>query len=86
MGPEDEDEDMIQDNHSDHMLGHDQIDQCIEVFVLKTKSENKISIQIGQMEFELNDSLIRKVHEIIIKDIPESSISKYKEAKNKLDS
>ena len=57
----------------------DQIDQFLEIFMVKTDDLTKYSVQAGQTEFELNDSLIRKVHEIVLKDIPESSVSKYRE-------
>ena len=79
MTPGPEDEDMIQENYSNHMLDLDQIDQFLEIFVLKNDEITKSQIQLGQTEFEISDSLVRKVYEVVIKDIPESSASKYKE-------
>ena len=48
--------------------------------MLKNDEMTKSQIQLGQTEFEISDSLVRKVYEVVIKDIPESSASKYKEA------
>ena len=62
------------------MLDLDQIDQFLEIFVLKNDEMTKSQVQLGQTEFEISDSLVRKVYEVVIKDIPESSASKYKEA------
>ena len=79
MTPGPEDEDMIQENYSNHMLDPDQIEQFIEIFVVKQDEMTKSQIQLGQTEFEISDSLIRKVYEVVIKDIPEGIPSKYKE-------
>ena len=51
----------------------------MEVFVVKNEHMTKSSIQVGQTEFEISDSLIRKVYEVVLKDIPESQPSKYHE-------
>lgn len=72
QGPEDED--MIQENFSNHMLDMDQISQFIEVFMVKNEESTKTEIQMGQAELEINDSLIRKVYETVLKDIPEGQV------------
>ena len=87
LDPEDEDQvpagnDYIEDGVE--VNAEDQIDQFLEMFIVASPACKRISINVGQTEMEFNDTLIRKVYESIFQDMPESSISKYKELHAKL--
>jgi len=53
------------------------IDEFIAAIVLKGSNEKRTNVHIGHTEFELPDTIIRKVYESVLSDMPETLPSKY---------
>ena len=85
MGPEDEDQIPMHDNFMNDLNIEDQADQFLELFMINVPNVQKMSMCMGQTDIEMSDNLIRKVYESILHDMPESSVSKYREAQMKLE-
>lgn len=79
MGPEDEDQLEVQE-YEDYSQNfrHDQIDLFLEVFSISTPDISKKQIKLGETNVDINDGLLRKLYESILKDMPEQNISKYR--------
>jgi hypothetical protein len=84
MGPEDED--MIEtqevDDHSQN-LRFDSVELFLEFTSISTSDTKKTQIKLGDTNLNINDSLLRKFYESILKDMPEANVSKYRAIKPK---
>ena len=80
MDPEHEDQIQMHDNLINDLNHENQADQFLELFMFNVPTVQKTTVCVGQTNVEMNDNLIRKVYESILQDMPESSVSKYREA------
>ena len=73
MGPEDEDQIEVREynDYSQNFNDRDQIDVFLEFFIIGSSEISKKQIKLGETYFDINDTLLRKFYESILKDMPE---------------
>ena len=73
MGPEDEDQIEVREynDYSQNFNDRDQIDVFLEFFIIGSSEISKKQIKLGETYLDINDTLLRKFYESILKDMPE---------------
>jgi RNA polymerase subunit RPABC4/transcription elongation factor Spt4 len=61
----------------------DSVELCLEFTSVSTSDTKKTQIKLGETNLNINDSLLRKFYESILKDMPEANVSKYRGLKPK---
>lgn len=61
----------------------DSVDLFLEFTSISTTDTKRTQIKLGETNLNVNDSLLRKFYEAILKDMPEANVSKYRGIKPK---